>query len=140
MRGTVRFYSNGRPRQESTRPRATLLHSPEPHCYILPSHAPSTLNISIDSTPDQEATNLDKILGFYRTKWIMKKAWEAKKAQRSCIDLAIKGILRLAGGSEGRKREVGERRVIICIGLAGFHSQTGLPSKRSVMVRRLVER
>ncbi|KAF9276140.1 hypothetical protein BGZ68_010242 [Mortierella alpina] len=94
----------------------------------------------IDSTPDQETTNLDEIHGFYRTKWIMKKAWECKKAQRSCIDLAIKGILRLAGGSEGRRREVWERRVIICIGLASFNSQTGLPSKHSILVRRLVER
>ncbi|CAO3565491.1 unnamed protein product [Mortierella alpina] len=94
----------------------------------------------IDDTPNQETTNLDRILEFYRSKWIMKKAWDCKKAQRSCIDLAIKGILRLAGGSEGRKRESGERRVIICIGLAGFNSQTGLPSKHSVLVRHLVER
>ncbi|KAF9572635.1 hypothetical protein EC968_009627 [Mortierella alpina] len=73
-----------------------------------------------------------------RSSWMLKKSWDLKKAQRSLIDLSVKAILRLAGGSEGRKREEGERKVVICIGLASFNSQTGLASKHSRLERQLV--
>jgi len=79
-------------------------------------------------------------ISFYRSHWILKKSWDLKKAQRSLIDLSIKAILGLAGGTEGRKREVEERPVVICIGLASFNSQTGLPSKHSRLEQQLVQK
>ena len=125
--------------------RATLTQYFE---YMLqPTSSISTPTTSATSTASATSTSTDnsqsvlsKFTSFYRSHWILKKSWDLKKAQRSLIDLSIKAILGLAGGSEGRKREVGERPVVICIGLASFNSQTGLPSKHSRLERQLVQK
>ncbi len=109
--------------------------------YILqPASSISTTTTSsaTSTSTSNSQTILSKLLTFYRSPWVLKKSWDLKKAQRSLIDLSIKAILRLAEGSEGRKREDGERKVILCIGLANFNSQTGLPSKHSLLERQLV--
>lgn len=82
---------------------------------------------------------MDRILDFYwGAPWYLKKKWEAAKARTACLDYAIKAFLRLAGGSEGRKRTAHDRPVVMCLGLGSFDSQSGLPSKHSVLERKLV--
>ncbi|KAF9217482.1 hypothetical protein BGZ59_003810 [Podila verticillata] len=109
--------------------RATL----ERHFFYLTSchHLPGTVQGTW--------TVWDRILNFYQgSSWYLKKKWEVSKARTACLDYAIKAILRLAGGSEGRKHRTDDRPVVMCLGLGSFNSQSGLPSKHSVLERRLV--
>ncbi|KAK3815058.1 MAG: hypothetical protein J3Q66DRAFT_402029 [Benniella sp.] len=88
-------------------------------------------------------TVLETLLEFYHSNWYRKKRWDLQKASTACMDLAIKGVLTMAGGSEGRKLEetdIRMQRVIFCIGLGTFRSERGLPSKHSSLLKRLAIR
>ncbi|KAF9972592.1 hypothetical protein BGZ75_001459, partial [Mortierella antarctica] len=67
-------------------------------------------------------------------------SWDSRRAQLSCLDLAIKGILRMAGQNESKKYDQTGRRIVLCIGLGTFNSQSGMPSKHSVLEARLVKK
>ncbi len=82
----------------------------------------------------------DSIVTFYQETWFLKKSWASRQAQVSCIDLAIKGILRMAGQNESNKYDSDGQPVVLCVGLATFNSQTGMPSKHSVLEARLVKK
>ncbi|KAF9563529.1 hypothetical protein EC968_004829 [Mortierella alpina] len=51
------------------------------------------------------AIHRDAIHEFYHGSWYMKHSWEASKAQAASYDYAIKAVLGLVGGSEGRKHK-----------------------------------
>ncbi|KAF9304258.1 hypothetical protein BGZ91_008957 [Linnemannia elongata] len=68
---------------------------------------------------------------FYHGGWYMKHSWETSKAQTACYDYAVKTVLGLVGGSEGRKYKENEGPALVfALGLSSFDTQTGLPSKR----------
>ncbi|KAF9279603.1 hypothetical protein BGZ74_002807, partial [Mortierella antarctica] len=83
-----------------------------------------TSRYHLPGTVEGTWTVLDRILDFYwETPWYLKKKWEAAKARTACLNYAIKAILRLAGGSEGRKRTAHDRPLVMCLGLGSFDSQ-----------------
>ncbi|KAG0059174.1 hypothetical protein BGZ89_000640 [Linnemannia elongata] len=52
------------------------------------------------------------------------------KAQTACYDYAVKTVLGLVGGSEGRQYKENEGPApVFALGLSSFDTQTGLPSK-----------
>lgn len=82
-----------------------------------------------------EGTVQEVIFRFYHTKWILKKRWDAKKAQTQALDLATTAIVRLAGTYD--KLEM-KTRVVFAIGLAVFNSGIGPSSKHMVFLKKLI--
>ena len=81
------------------------------------------------------------IRDFFQGAWYMKHAWEAGKAQRACYDYAIKAVLGLVGGSEGRKHKDTEGPApVFAVGLGSFDSQTGLSSKHPKMEKLFIRK
>ncbi|KAF9122553.1 hypothetical protein BGW39_009661, partial [Mortierella sp. 14UC] len=73
--------------------------------------------------------------------WYLQKKWDSVKAQKSVVDLGIKSVLRLAGGSEGRK--IGTAKgppPILAIGLGAFNTRTGLSSKHSRLEKAFIQK
>ncbi|CAO3572394.1 unnamed protein product [Mortierella alpina] len=103
------------------------------------SSSSSTANISTSTTTDA-GTNLESLVSFYQETWYLKKKWASQQAQLSCLDIAIKGILRMADKNESDKYNPSGRPVVLCVGLGNFNSQSGLPSKHSVLEARLVKK
>ncbi|ORZ04697.1 hypothetical protein BCR41DRAFT_425812 [Lobosporangium transversale] len=50
--------------------------------------------------------------------------WDNRKAQNGWVDYVIKAILKLAGGSNGRRRDA-NTNAVICIGLGSFKTNRG---------------
>ncbi|KAI8349515.1 hypothetical protein B0O80DRAFT_501243 [Mortierella sp. GBAus27b] len=85
-------------------------------------------------------TVLARIMDFYKGSWYLKKSWDCRKATAACLDLAIKGILRMAEINEGQKKNQKRRQVVFCIGLGSFDARKGLPSKHTGLLKRLITR
>lgn len=83
----------------------------------------------------------DAIHEFFQGSWYMKHSWEASKAQTACYDYAIKAVLGLVGGSEGRKHQESDGPApIFAIGLGSFDTQTGLPSKHTKLEKIFIRK
>jgi hypothetical protein len=106
----------------------------------IPSFSRTTLTEYFEymTAPSGEyPTRLDRIQDFYLGNWYRRKRWESQKAATACLDLAIKGILRMAGVNEGKKNDH-QRAVIFCVGLGSFNSRMGLASKHTALLQRFV--
>ncbi|KAG0342103.1 hypothetical protein BG004_005750 [Podila humilis] len=79
------------------------------------------------------------LTAFYNGSWFRKRSWDSKKGQRSAMDIAIKRLFHLAGGSEGKKRTE-DQKAVFCIGLGSFNTRTGLPSKHSAFEQLFVRK
>ncbi|KAI8357024.1 hypothetical protein B0O80DRAFT_304483 [Mortierella sp. GBAus27b] len=82
-------------------------------------------------------TRLDRIQHCYLGNWYRRKYWESQRPATACLDLGIKGILRMAGVNEGKKSDH-QREVIFRVGLGSFNSRTGLASKHTALLQRFV--
>ncbi|OAQ25218.1 hypothetical protein K457DRAFT_1867105 [Linnemannia elongata AG-77] len=83
----------------------------------------------------------EAIREFYHGSWFMKHSWEASKAQTACYDYAIKAVLGLVGGSEGRKHKENEGPApVFALGLGSFDTQTGLPSKHPKLEKLFIRK
>lgn len=85
----------------------------------------------------------ERLLSFYLCPWFLRKYWDCRKAQLAAYDFGIKAILRLVDRlavHEARRREAWEPQVVFAIGLGSFDTQTGLPSKHSLLEKRFVSR
>ncbi|KAF9950747.1 hypothetical protein BGZ72_007645, partial [Mortierella alpina] len=82
----------------------------------------------------------ETLFNFYLSRWYLKKDWDMRKAQEASYDYAIKAIMGLAGASEGSAKDDTKPSIVFAVGLGSFDSRTGLPSKHSALIRRLVIR
>ncbi|KAF8945964.1 hypothetical protein BGZ46_005912, partial [Entomortierella lignicola] len=60
-------------------------------------------------------------------------------AQNACFDYVIKAILKMAGGSNGARRDA-NKDAVICIGLGSFKTNRGQVSKHGLLTKKLVEK
>ncbi len=88
----------------------------------------------------QNNNRREQLFDFYLSQWYLRKQWDMRKAQEASYDHAIKAIMGLGGASDYQKRDEGEPNVLFAVGLGSFNSQTGLPSKHGVLIRKLVIR
>ncbi|KAI1297770.1 hypothetical protein EDD11_006976 [Mortierella claussenii] len=77
---------------------------------------------------------------FYYGGWYVKHMGESRKAQRAAMDLAIKGLMRMAGVSNVTKVGQGQQEVVFAFGLGSFNSRTGLPSKHGIFLQHWVKK
>ncbi|KAF9574392.1 hypothetical protein EC968_006552 [Mortierella alpina] len=82
----------------------------------------------------------EQLFNFYHSWWYLRKHWDMRKAQEASYDYAIKSIMALGGVSDSVKRDESQPNVVFAVGLGSFNSQTGLPSKHGVLIRKLVTR
>ncbi|KAF9342596.1 hypothetical protein BGX34_007921, partial [Mortierella sp. NVP85] len=90
------------------------------------------------ATPLGTGTNLTALRDFYFRPGYRRHTWECNKAQKACLDYGVKAILKMAGGSEGRKFDPATQNVVLCVGMATFNPKT--PSKHGALLKRLVTR
>ncbi|KAI1300518.1 hypothetical protein EDD11_006177 [Mortierella claussenii] len=83
-------------------------------------------------------THREILYGFYNHSWFLRKTWDLRKAQQSAIDYGIKALLRMAGGNESRKRTPADGSVVFAVGLGGFNTRTGLPTKHAAFLKKFI--
>ncbi|ORZ28768.1 hypothetical protein BCR41DRAFT_4602 [Lobosporangium transversale] len=88
---------------------------------------------------DNRETIYRALVDFYNDGWFVRNSWDIRKAQNGCIDYVIKAILKLAGGSNGRRRDA-NTNAVICIGLGSFKTNRGQVSKHGILMKKLVEK
>ncbi|KAG0007111.1 hypothetical protein BGZ65_006656 [Modicella reniformis] len=69
----------------------------------------ATVPFPVPSSPTPSASApqsiRDKILGFYRQPWYRLGKWNSKRGQICCMDVAIKKLICMAGGTEGSAKK-----------------------------------
>ncbi|KAF9895710.1 hypothetical protein BX616_009001, partial [Lobosporangium transversale] len=91
------------------------------------------------TSDDNRETIYRALVDFYNDGWFVRNSWDIRKAQNGCVDYVIKAILKLAGGSNGRRRDA-NTNAVICIGLGSFKTNRGQVSKHGILMKKLVEK
>ncbi|ORY98372.1 hypothetical protein BCR41DRAFT_426554 [Lobosporangium transversale] len=91
------------------------------------------------TSDDNRETIYRALVDFYNDGWFVRNSWDIRKAQNGWVDYVIKAILKLAGGSNGRRRDA-NTNAVICIGLGSFKTNRGQVSKHGILMKKLVEK
>lgn len=90
--------------------------------------------VSPSSSSRGTSTVFNRIDSFYRDCWFRRARWNMKRGQTGCLDIAIKRLLRMAGGTEGAKKKP-EIKAIFGVGMAQF---SGPNSKHTKLLKRFI--
>ncbi|ORZ28586.1 hypothetical protein BCR41DRAFT_417737 [Lobosporangium transversale] len=92
-----------------------------------------------ETSDDNRETTYRALVDFYNDRWFVRNSWDNRKAQNGYVDYVIKAILKLAGGSNGRRRDA-NTNAVICIGRGSFKTNRGQVSKHGILMKKLVEK